>query len=226
LVLLCWGGYTWFASYRADRADNISTVLSQLRLRWMSELIARDVRIADITSIGILQRTVTFFASTTILILAGLLAALGASDKVIMLANSIPLIAEHTRLLWELKLILLIFMYVYAFFKFSWSVRQYNFSLVILGAAPEKDSKSCQNFILQANEQLTSANNSFNFGLRTYTFSMAVIAWLVDPILFVLCSSWVVAILYRREFKSKTLFAMKSALSGYQAETQSELDKK
>lgn len=210
--LLCWGGYTVFANRKAKVAANISNTLSVLRGQWMKSMLLREVRIADATSLGILQRTVTFFASTTIFILAGLLAVLGASDKAIQLANALPFVSEHSQAAWELKVLLLICIFVYAFFKFSWSVRQYNFSLVMLGAAPDEKSVDNEDFVVQANELLTSANNSFNFGLRAYTFSMATLAWLVQPYLFILCSSWVVAVLYRREFQSRTLAAMQKAV--------------
>jgi uncharacterized membrane protein len=209
--LICWAGYTLFANRQSKKQASLSTMLTELRGMWMGAMIKRDMRIADATALGILQRTVTFFASTTIFILAGLLAVLGASDKAIQLAKSLPFISEHSQAAWEIKIILLIWMYVYAFFKFSWSVRQYNFSLVMLGAAPERDDKNCKNFIIQSNRLLTSANNSFNFGLRAYTFSMAILAWLVHPYLFMLCSTWVVAVLYRREFNSRTLAAMQKA---------------
>lgn len=210
--LLCWGGYTVFANHRSQNHSNISNALSALRAQWMSEMITRDVRIADVTALGILQRTVTFFASTSILILAGLLALLGASDKAIQLANALPFMAEHSQAAWEIKVLLLVCMYIYAFFKFSWSVRQYNFSVVMFGAAPASCAQNCDNYIEHANEQLTWANYSFNLGLRTYTFSMATLAWFVDPLLFIFCSAWVVAVLYRREFKSRTLAAIQKAI--------------
>lgn len=210
--LFCWGGYTLFAAYWAKSHDNLSNLLTTMRGHWVKQMVKREVRVADITSLGSMQRTVTFFASTTIIILAGLLAVLGATDKAIQLASSLPLIAEHNQVVWELKVLLLIFMYVYAFFKFSWSVRQYNFSLVMFGAAPKIGDDNCENYIRHANEQLAWANNSFNLGLRTYTFSMATIAWLVDPLLFIFSSAWVVAVLYRREFKSRTLKSIKLAI--------------
>ena len=83
----------------------------------------------------------------------------------------------------------------------------------MFGAAPNCDDKNCDNYIEQANGLLLSANNSFNFGLRTYTFSMATLAWFVHPYLFIFCSAWVVAILYRREFMSRTLLAMQNAVT-------------
>ncbi|TQV71641.1 DUF599 domain-containing protein [Aliikangiella marina] len=210
--LICWSGYALFASRFQEKVPNISKNLSQLRGLWMKSLIERDIRIADATTLGILQRTVTFFASTTILILAGLLAVLGASEKVMKLAQALPFVAEHTQSAWELKILVLVIIFIYAFFKFSWSVRQYNFALVIFGAAPKPGSANADEYASHSNDLLTAANNSFNFGLRSYNFAMAILAWFVHPILFMLLTAWVVAILYRREFHSRTLKAMRGAI--------------
>ena len=211
LFLGGWAGYTFFANLQMKGHMNISRSLTILRGRWMRQMIKRDMRIADATVLGILQRTVTFFASTTIFILAGLLAVLGAGDKALRLAHALPFVAEHSQAAWEIKILLMVFVFIYAFFKFSWSVRQYNFALVMFGAAPSHEEEDYEEYVECANELLTSANNSFNFGLRAFTFSMATIAWFVHPIMFIFSTLWVVAILYRREFRSNTLNAMKAA---------------
>jgi len=210
-LIACWGGYTHFSASQKRQRKTLSQNLASVRARWLQEMINRDMRIADATALGILQRTVTFFASTTIFILAGLLAVLGASDQALKLAHAIPFVAEHSQASWELKILLMVFIFIYAFFKFSWSVRQYNFALVMFGAAPDRNSSNLDVFMQNFNELLTSANNSFNYGLRAYTFSMATIAWFIHPYLFMAATAWVLAILYRREFKSRTLAALKSA---------------
>ena len=210
--IFCWSGYTFFANRQQESVTNLAKSLTQLRGVWMKALIDRDMRIADATTLGILQRTVTFFASTTIFILAGLLAVLGASDKALQLAHALPFVSEHSQSAWELKILFMVFVFIYAFFKFSWSVRQYNFALVIFGAAPEQGEVNSEEYAKCSNELLTSANNSFSYGLRAYNFSMATIAWFVHPLLFMFSTAWVVAILYRREFHSRTLAAMQAAI--------------
>jgi uncharacterized membrane protein len=216
--LICWSGYTIYANYQMKRVPNLSQSLTELRGLWMGTMVTREIKIADVTALVALQRTGTFFASTTIFILAGLLAVLGASDKALRLAEALPFVAEHSQAAWETKLLLMIFIFVYAFFKFSWAVRQYNFSLVMFGAAPDKNTKASKQFTESANQLLTLANKSFNYGLRSYTFSMATIAWFIHPILFMLMAGWVVAVLFRREFHSRTLAAMTSALKSSEDE--------
>ncbi len=206
--LFSWGGYTLFAKYRKKRHNNIANSLTSLRASWVERMLSRGNRIADTTTLGILQRTVTFFASTSILILAGLMAVLGASDEVTQLVRELPFVVEHSQIAWEVKVLLMILIFIYAFFKFSWSVRQYNFALVLFGSAPLAGDRFCKDFITGSNKLLTSANDSFNYGLRAFNFSMATLAWFVHPVLFIAATTWVVAVLYRREFKSRTLLAM------------------
>lgn len=53
------------------------------------------------------------------------------------------------------------------------------------------------------------AGLSYNHGLRAYYFALSVLAWFVSPYLFILASGFVVAVLYRREFKSRSLMALR-----------------
>ena len=44
-----------------------------------------------------------------------------------------------------------------------------------------------------------------NRGLRGYFFALAALAWFLHPVLFAVGSTWVVLVLYRREFRSRAL---------------------
>ena len=212
--VVCWIGYTLFARTRGSNVPTIPSTLSRLRGCWLEKLIERDIRIADMAALSALQRNVTFFASSTILILAGLLTVLGSTTEAIELAKDLPFFETVSRELWELKLLLLIWIFIYAFFKYSWSVRQYNFAIVLISGAPNPDDsiEEKQRFIEHANKLLNTANNSFNYGLRAYSFALAALGWFVQPWLLVITSTWVVAILYRREFHSRSLSAMSKAI--------------
>ena len=60
------------------------------------------------------------------------------------------------------------------------------------------------------------AGLSYNHGLRAYYFALSVLAWFISPYLFFLSTSFVVAVLYRREFKSRSLLALKQADSNHE----------
>lgn len=210
MFVICFKGYAIYASRRARRSACLASELHQARFEWMREMLTREVRVADNTAIANLERSVSFFASTTMLILAGLMTMLGSTEKAIGLVSEIPFVSQASRAEWELKLMVLIVVFVYAFFKFTWSLRQYGFVTVMVGAAdyientPENSSKLDKAAQRIAKMGSMAAYN-FNSGLRTYYFSMSILAWFISPWLFMFSSAAVVLILYRREFKSATL---------------------
>src|SRR5690606_22145502 len=79
--VVCWVGYTYYANWRAHDTACLASVLHLYRQDWMRRLLSRDNRIADANVIGNLERNASFFASSTLIILAGILTALGASER-------------------------------------------------------------------------------------------------------------------------------------------------
>lgn len=215
--LVCFKGYSLFAIRRSRHTPCLANVLHLYRVDWMQRMLERDVRIADTTAIANLERGVTFFASSTILILAGLLTVLGASERAINIVADIPLVSANSRLEWELKLGVLILVFIYAFFKFTWSLRQYGFCSVLLGSAPMPEETAGEAertaFVTRSAKMISLAANNFNMGLRTFYFSLAMLGWFVDAWVFMLLSTWVVLVLYHREFRSSTLRTLTHSLA-------------
>ena len=110
LWLMClWYGYGRFAYYRAKSSDqNLSAVMNQLRRRWMEQMIKRDMRVPDASLISNLERNVTFLASTSLLILAGLLTALAATDTIAAVLEDVPFYRESSPFLIHIKFFILI----------------------------------------------------------------------------------------------------------------------
>ncbi len=211
--ILCWVGYTRYASWRARDTACLASVLHLYREDWMQRLLMRDNRIADANVIGNLERNASFFASSTLIILAGILTALGASDRAVSLLADLPFAQPVSRGLSEIKLLCLAVVFVYAFFTFSWCMRQYNFGAVLVASAPMVGERNVSDqerraFADRAAQVISMAANQFNFGLRAYYFGMATLAWFVHPWFFMLVTAGVVLILYRREFHSDVLEVM------------------
>lgn len=211
--LTCFNGYMRYAKARNYRSDSDSPSLAsemhKYRYQWMEKVMTREMRVADAAAIANLEKSVSFFASTTMLILAGLITILGSTEKAIDLISALPYALATNRAEWELKIMMLILLFAYAFFKFTWSLRQYGFVTIMIGSAPLPSEQ------LQAHERTGFANkmasmasmaaNNFNLGLRTYYFSISMLTWFIHPVLFMFSASLVVFILFRREFKSSTL---------------------
>ncbi len=212
--LLCWLGYTFYARKRANDQTCLASELHNYREAWMRRVLLRDVRVGDAALIANLERNVSFFASTTILIVAGLLTAFTASEQISSLVSQIPFTNEAGTLSIQLKLLMLVVIFVYAFFTFTWSMRQYGFCSIILGAAPMVEEQGVSTdekarYAFYAARVIDLAGLSYNHGLRAYYFALSVLTWFISPYLFLLAASFVVAVLYRREFKSRSLLALK-----------------
>lgn len=223
--LLCWVGYSQYSERKAKTKNCLASVLHQQRCRWMYEMLQRENRVVDASLIANLERNVSFFASSTLLILAGILTVLGATDRVISLAEELPFAVKATKVAWELKLFLLMAIFVYAFFKFSWALRQYGFASVVIGTAPSPARAQGSDqfeFSQGAGSVISRAAYAFNLGLRSYYFGLAFLLWFVNPWIFMAAATWVVGVLYRREFHSKALKALKRTNKAIFLETSGE----
>ena len=185
-----------------------------VRREWMLQATYREVRVIDGVVIQNLSTSPSFFASTTILIIGGLLAVLG-TDKANELVRDLPFAARTTTLIFDLKLILLLGIFVYVFFRFTWSMRQYTFGALLVAAAPEaarfiSEGLSREEFADKAGRIVGLAAETFNDGLRGYYFAFAAIGWFFSPIVFLVATMGVVYILYQREFRSEVLSVLNS----------------
>lgn len=210
LFLPIWAGYAYFARRRGERRGSLLAATNRIRRQWMLQATYREVRVFDGVVIQNLSTSPSFFASTTILIIGGLLAVLGTTDKANDLIRELPFAARTSTLVFDLKIMLLCAIFVYAFFRFTWSMRQYTFGALLIASAPEagrfeSEALSREAFADRAGRVVGMAAESFNDGLRAYYFAFAAIGWFFSPLVFVLATVGVVAVLYRREFRSDVL---------------------
>ncbi len=206
----CWIGYSLFARKRARTTHCLSSILCSLRIDWFSAVMNKDNQVADASLIGNVERTVTFFASSTILVLAGVITVLAHADEVVLVLNEIPMSPDTVPILVQFKLSVLALIFIYAFFKFTWSIRQFGFVSVLLGASVEyhqenKPEEERQRFAMHAAKVLDQSGHEYNKGLRTYYFALAYLSWFLHPVMLIISSTIVVAVLYRREYRSRVL---------------------
>jgi uncharacterized membrane protein len=207
-LFVCWLGYTYFADhFRQDRRTLVST-LHEYRVLWMRRMLERDIRTGDVNIVASLIHSDSLFATTSMFVLAGLVTILGTLDRARAVVSELSFAVQASKELWEVKVLLLVLIFVYAFFKFVWSLRQFNFALVMIGAAPmpeEVNAPDRADYPERAARLITRGVNTLNRGLRAYYFGLATLAWFIQPGLFAVASIWVVLVLYRREFRSITL---------------------
>lgn len=207
-----WWGYAAFTRH-TQRVTLLQTT-NRYRRYWMEQSTARDPRVLDGIIVQGLSSSPSFFASTTIIIIGGLLALLGATDKASEFVREIPFAVRTSVLVFDLKVLLLTGIFVYAFFRFTWSMRQYTFAALVIGSMPDPDDFAAgkfdrKHFADRAGKMLGMAAETFNDGVRAYYMSFAATAWFFSAWAFALATAAVVFILYAREFRSEVLHVLR-----------------
>jgi uncharacterized membrane protein len=110
----------------------------------------------------------------------------------------------------DLKLALLAAIFVHAFFRFTWSLRQYSFGAIMVAPRPRPQFTSdgrrpAQLFADRAGAVMGLAAETFNDGLRAYYMSFAAVAWFFSAWAFMAATAAVLWMLYRREFHSEVV---------------------
>jgi uncharacterized membrane protein len=210
-----WWGYAAFARRRAAEGGSLLATTNRYRRQWMVQTTARDNRVIDGVVVQNLSTSPSFFASTTILIVGGLLALLGATEEAAKIVEEIPFAARTSALVFDLKLAVLAAVFVYAFFRFTWSMRQYTFGALLIASAPDPSefasgAASREEFADRAGRVVGLAAETFNDGLRAYYMAFAVVLWFFSPIAFACGTAGIIYLLYQREFRSEVLDVLRS----------------
>ena len=173
-------------------------------------MVERENRIMDSQLIGHTIHSVTFFASTTMLVLAGLVGLFGGIDRVYETITEMSFTVRTSKQFFEAKMLLLIVLFVHGFFQFTWSLRQYNYLCALIGSTPVAPADRAQGAAAARASAavLTGAVVSFNAGLRAYYFAIGLLAWFIQPWLFVALTTWMLAVLVNRQLRSPSFHAI------------------
>ncbi|MBL4784457.1 MAG: DUF599 family protein [Cohaesibacteraceae bacterium] len=206
-----WIVFSYIVDISPLKSRSLSFAMNAQRSEWMKQLIGRDLRMVDTTIMAGLQNGTAFFASTSLLAIGGTFGLLGATDKVIGIIRELPVNIVATPALWETKVICLMIIYIYAFFKFGWAYRLFNYSSILIGAIPppkEKDTPESAQALHRAVTFNILGGQHFNRGLRAIFFSLGFLGWFVAPVFFLFTTTAVVIVLVRRQFFSRSLKAL------------------
>ncbi|ADZ72759.1 DUF599 domain-containing protein [Polymorphum gilvum] len=214
--LLAWFGFNVLVELSPLRDRTLSHAMEAYRRAWMITMAGRSVRIMDTAILSGLQQGTGFFASTALLAIGGSFALLDAADRIVEIAGDLSVPVESSRALWEIKVLGLMLIFAYAFFKFGWAYRLFNYASIVMGAVPEASGgrhADMRRIAEQAAELNTLAGRHFNRGQRAFFFSIGFLGWFAGPAVFAVTTLAVLVVLLRRQFFSR---ARRAVLSGHQ----------
>ncbi|SCY95289.1 DUF599 domain-containing protein [Microvirga guangxiensis] len=212
--ILAWFGYHAAVEFTDAGQKSLNKVMNQYRFRWMEQLVVRENRIVDTTIMASLMNGTAFFASTSLIAIGGVLALFRSTDSVLPIFSDLPFGEPPTRLALEAKVIGLAVIFVYAFFKFAWSYRLFNYMAILVGAVPvlkEGNREEAMTVARQAAAMNVVAGKHFNRGQRAFFFSLAYLGWFISAYLFIAATAGVLFVMWRRQFISD---ARDAALGG------------
>lgn len=189
------------------RRHTVAGAMQIQREEWMRNMAVRDNRLVDTGILQTLSHGNAFFASTSAIAIGGLAALMGSGDAAQALIERIPYVAKSSSALFEMKLVLLGTVFIFAFFKFAWAFRLSHYTGIMIGATPIPDgtnAETCERHAKRTADLIGVAADHANTGLRSFYYAIAALAWFFHPLLFILATTWVVAILIRREFFSRS----------------------
>ena len=203
LVLAAWIGLGWQIEHPSARRPSVTVLVAQRRRDWMRVFVTRDPRIFDSQILASLRQGTSFFASTSLLAIGGVLALIGNTDPLRGVAQEVML-AETPTLVWQIKLGLVTLFLVTAFLKFVWSNRVFGYCSVLMGAVPQDpDHPDAYPLAAQAGELNVRAAMNFNRGLRAMYFALASLAWLIGAWALIVATVIVGWTVWSREFASQ-----------------------
>ena len=201
-----WIVYSLVIEKTAKGRDSLNALMDSYRGQWMGQLLAREMRMVDAQVTAALQNGTAFFASTSLIAIGGTLTLLRATDQILIAISVLPYSVPTTPATWELKVWGLAVIFVYAFFKFAWSYRLFNYVAIMIGAAPppaEKDTADAQIFAHRASRLCTDAGLHFNRGQRAFFFALGYLGWFLGPLELALSTTGVLIVMWRRQFASE-----------------------
>lgn len=186
----------------AARAS-VAALMMIRRREWMRQMITRQPRLFDAAILSTLRQGTTFFASTLVIAIGGVLALIGNAERLAGVAGELG--ASAPVVVYEMKLGLVAILLTDSFLKFVWSNRLFGYCAVLMAAVPNDPGAPDAPFRAdQAAELNIRAAWNFNRGLRGTYVSLAALAWLAGPVPLLAAAAAVLWTMWSREFRSLT----------------------
>ena len=209
--MVCVIGYSRLADH-AKSQRMLNTRMRLVRRRWVRQMLAREDRVTDTILTGHSANAISFFASATILVLAGLIGLVSRTGDLYIVASGVILLEPTSLELFQFKLLGLIGIFIFGFYRFTWALTQASYYFGLMGAAPPASSMSSGEMDRIADQVASVLNNvfsNFNGGIRTYYYALAWLGWLFQPVVFALATILITAVLVARQFVSDSARAIR-----------------
>jgi len=206
-----WLVYAVTLEHTAYGRDSLSARMNVYREVWIRRMLDREARMVDMQIMASLQNGTAFFASTSLLAVGAGLALLRATNDALTVLSKFPIDITPSPALWETKCVGLILIFVYAFFKFAWAYRLFNYVAILFGAMPQtanRDAPEAEAHVIRTARLFEAAGRHFNRGQRAFFFALGYLGWFAGPWELFASTTAVVIVMWRRQFASASQRAL------------------
>lgn len=202
-----WAFFALFVGQINEKRPSLSVLMDRERSAWARTTYERELRIVDTNIMQTLQQGTAFFASTSLFAIGGCFALLGSSDQVATVLADVAFMTETTRTSFEVKTLGLLLIFAFAFFKFGWAYRLFNYCAILIGGMPPcNTTEPTDRKVISSINKVTRFNmlggRHFNSGLRAIFFSIAYVGWYISATAMIVTTLMVVIVLIRRQYFS------------------------
>lgn len=198
--LICWFAYNFGVPLLERSRPSLSVIMSMQRRRWVANAAGRETPL-DVILSGNLMGSVSFLASTSVLLVLAIFTAFGNLTALMGTLSTVGLQPDYSSADVQIHLFSMLAIFVMSFFSFTLALRQFNHFCILLGAIDHSGHTTAEE--IEAIAQLnTLAARNFNNGIRAYYFAVPAVFWFVSEWFAIGASLITVAFLIHREFFS------------------------
>jgi uncharacterized membrane protein len=213
LYSILWFGYEPILRRVGKASGAIATDMTVVRSVWMRSMATRrDTRLLDSQLLGHVITCASFFSSSNLILMAGVAGALFSGEAALHKVSVVGAASSSLPLL-RIKLALILAALARGMLSFIWAIRQMNYTLALVGAAPDRDAEPdlLRRYAEAASEVLNPALSAFSHGIRGYYFALAAACWLFGPPVFIAGTLAAFTLLVYRQSNSRSARGVRMA---------------
>lgn len=180
---------------RNNPAYTVQAVNIIARTAWVENIMRNGKDILAVQTLRNSTMAATFLASTSVLLIMGVLSLSGQGDKLDSTWHILNLVGSKHSELWITKVLLMLLDLLVAFFSFAMSIRIYNHVGYLINVPLEMNHKSISPHHVAIH--LNYAGHYYSIGMRAYYLLVPLVFWLFGPHLMLLSTLLLLFMLYR-----------------------------
>lgn len=180
---------------RNNPAYTVQAVNIIARTAWVENIMRNGKDILAVQTLRNSTMAATFLASTSVLLIMGVLSLSGQGDKLDSTWHILNLVGSKHPELWITKVLLMLLDLLVAFFSFAMSIRIYNHVGYLINVPLEMNHKSISPHHVAIH--LNYAGHYYSIGMRAYYLLVPLVFWLFGPHLMLLSTLLLLFMLYR-----------------------------